>query len=47
MYEINRRIPFEALNDDLFDMHRESEESEDARSSDYGGQSVVRVSSLL
>jgi hypothetical protein len=47
VYEINCRIPFEALDDDLFDMHCEREESEDARSKDYVGQSVTRVRSLV
>ena len=45
MCEINCRIPFEALDDDLFDMHCE-EESEDARSNDYVSQSEAIVSSL-
>ena len=45
MNNIDCRIPLEALDDDLFDMHCE-EESEDALSNSYVGQSVARVGSL-
>lgn len=45
MHEITRRVPFEALDDNLLDMHCEGK-SEDARSNDDVSQSVAIVTSL-